>query len=239
MSQIDEKKSLSAIALIFLHLLPGIPILFLILLFANPVWGFGLDFSVSLYLAIAIGLIPVQLGIIYFYAKKEGIKFKEAIGFKTKMPFLKTIIWVVPLLAFAVAVLVIVPNLEKPLWFMFDWVPKWFRLSEATGPADNSSMASLISISGLLLSCIFGPFAEEIYFRGFLLPRMRNFGKWAPLINAVLFSLYHFFSPWENLTRILFLLPLVYAVWFKKNIRIGLWTHCLLNFVYGAVMLSL
>jgi len=29
----------------------------------------------------------------------------------------------------------------------------------------------------------------------------------------VLFSLYHFFTPWQNVGRILGLLPMVYAVW--------------------------
>jgi CAAX amino terminal protease family. len=191
---INEKKPLSAVSILLLHLLPGIPILLIALLCAHPVWGFGLDFSASLYTGIALGLIPVQLGIICCYAKKEKIKFKEAIGFKAKTGFIKTVLWVVPLLAFAVAVMVIVPDMEKPLWYMFGWVPDWFRLSEATGPADQSLTAELVSLAGLLFSCILGPLTEELYFRGFLLPRMQNWGRWAPLANAVLFSLYHFFS---------------------------------------------
>jgi hypothetical protein len=34
-----------------------------------------------------------------------------------------------------------------------------------------------------------------------LLPRISRFGGWAPLINTVLFSLYHFFTPWQLLGR--------------------------------------
>jgi membrane protease YdiL (CAAX protease family) len=70
---------------------------------------------------------------------------------------------------------------------------------------------------------------EELYFRGYLLPRIPASKQWAPLINVLLFSLYHFFSPWQNVTRIVALIPFVYAVAWKRNIRIGMWAHCLMN----------
>jgi hypothetical protein len=45
----------------------------------------------------------------------------------------------------------------------------------------------------------------------------------------VLFSIYHFFSPWQNLIRILALLPMTFIAQWKKNIFIGMWQHVLLN----------
>jgi hypothetical protein len=47
----------------------------------------------------------------------------------------------------------------------------------------------------------------------------------------VLFSLYHFFTPWQLVGRILVLLPMVYAVWWRRNIYIGMVVHCLGNTV--------
>ena len=73
---------------------------------------------------------------------------------------------------------------------------------------------------------IAGPVVEELYFRGYLLPRMPWSQGWTPLINALLFSLYHFFSPWQNITRIVAFIPLVYAVSWKRNIYLSLFTHC-------------
>jgi len=238
MNEISEKKALSVIAILLLHLLPGIPILLIALILANPKWGLGLDFAPAMYASVAFGLIPVQLGIIWFYAKKQEVKFKEVIGFTVKMPFFKTVLWVLPLLIFMVVILIVVRDMERSLWVTIGWMPDWFLFTEVADQTDESLMASIISIFGLLLSCIFGPLTEEIYFRGFLLPRMQKLAKWAPLINAILFSLYHFYSPWENITRIITLIPLAYAVWHNKNIRIGIWAHCLMNFVYGAIMLS-
>ena len=48
-------------------------------------------------------------------------------------------------------------------------------------------------------------------------------------INVLLFSAYHLFSPWQNATRIIGFAPLVYVVAWKRNIRIGMWAHCLTN----------
>ena len=42
----------------------------------------------------------------------------------------------------------------------------------------------------LLINVILGPVTEELYLRGYLLPRLYRFGIWAPLINISLFSLY-------------------------------------------------
>jgi membrane protease YdiL (CAAX protease family) len=90
----------------------------------------------------------------------------------------------------------------------------------------------------LLLSCISGPLVEELYFRGYLLPRMERYaGRWAPFLNTVLFSLYHFFSPWENLVRIAVSYPLVYTVWKKRDIRFGIWVHIIVNSVGGIIAL--
>ncbi|NQS91736.1 MAG: CPBP family intramembrane metalloprotease [Chloroflexi bacterium] len=37
------------------------------------------------------------------------------------------------------------------------------------------------------------PRGEELYFRGVLLPRLSQDGKWAPFVNAI----YHLYSPWR------------------------------------------
>jgi hypothetical protein len=45
-----------------------------------------------------------------------------------------------------------------------------------------------------LLNGVIGPVVEELYFRGFLLPRMEGLGRWAPLVNVTL-SRSVFFGP--------------------------------------------
>jgi membrane protease YdiL (CAAX protease family) len=78
---------------------------------------------------------------------------------------------------------------------------------------------------------------EEVYFRGFLLPRMNKLGKSAPLVNAALFSIYHLFSPWELISRVFGCAPFAYAVWHTKDIRISIAVHCSMNMIGCVIML--
>ncbi len=80
-----------------------------------------------------------------------------------------------------------------------------------------------------MLSGFVAPLVEEQYFRGFLLPRISRFGIWSVVLNSLLFTLYHTWTPWLGFTRFLMLLPMVYAVWRLRSIRIGIWIHVLLN----------
>lgn len=75
------------------------------------------------------------------------------------------------------------------------------------------------------------PITEELYFNGYMLPRLQRFKGFAPVIVTVIFSLYHFWSPWQNIRRIIGCLPYVYTVWKKENIYIGIIVHCLCNLV--------
>jgi membrane protease YdiL (CAAX protease family) len=61
------------------------------------------------------------------------------------------------------------------------------------------------------------------------LPRLSRFGSLAPLINVALFSLYHFFTPWQALTRILAVTPLAWVVMRKRNLYISIAAHLALN----------
>ena len=93
----------------------------------------------------------------------------------------------------------------------------------------SQKMLSASQMMGVLFNGIAGPMVEELYFRGYLLPRISRLKGWAPLLNVFLFSVYHFFTPWRNLERILALLPGIYIIQWKKNIYLGMIPHCLLN----------
>jgi membrane protease YdiL (CAAX protease family) len=113
----------------------------------------------------------------------------------------------------------------------FAWLPAWSFPS--TLPANLAqyppSVLLITFVVGLAFNGVAAPLVEELYFRGYLLPRIPSSRRWAPLINVLLFSLCHFFSPWQNLTRIVALIPLVYAVSWKRNIYLSIFTHCILN----------
>lgn len=231
MNKVNGIQQLGITSILAYHLLPGIPILLIALLFANPVWGFGLPIFLALMLAILFGLIPVQLGILAVTARRQGQRIRDIIGFREKMSVGTILLWAIPSFLLAGMIFTLIAKIEHPLWTIFDWVPEWFRVDRFSTEAVTDSMKYLILFLGISLNGLLGPFVEELYFRGFLLPRMTKLGAWAPLVNAVLFSVYHFFTPWENITRILALTPMLYTVWYKKNIVIGIVVHLTLNIV--------
>lgn len=226
----DKIEQLTIPQILSYHLSPGIPILIIATVLSNPLWGINLPFLLSLFLAIVFGLIPTEMLILLVTAKRQGKQIRAMISNTEKISIVQMIIWtLVPFLILGF-VFSVVPELEQPLWTVFNWVPDWFRISLETVKQQPAMIWPVIWL-GFIFNGFLGPIVEELYFRGFLLPRMKNLGKLAPLVNVVLFSLYHLFSPWENITRILSALPYVYAVWYKKNIHIGMIVHCSGNLI--------
>lgn len=226
----NDIKQISMLQVLLLHLLPGLPVLFVAFTLSNPFFGIRLPFVLSIYLSIAFGLIPSELLILRYVAKRNGKKIRDIISYTEKMSISKTILWVLPLLTVLGIAFSTIPELEKSLWTMFNWIPGWFRIDVGI-IRERPILVWLTIVLAFIFNGLLGPIIEEIYFRGFLLPRMNKLGKLAPFINVFLFSLYHFFSPWENITRILGTLPYVYAVWYKKNLYVGIIVHCLGNLI--------
>jgi len=238
---------------ILLHLLPGLIILGSILIFSHPYFSrvLGIDGRLSpvlgYLLGLLFGLLPAQLGILLFAGRNETGKytFWKIIRYTEKSQ-LKEYFFFVPILIlyFLVLFVVIAPIIQPYIIkTFFSWWPEKYNfqllLQNPSTLAGYRGVNFLILVY-ILLSCILGPFVEELYFRGYLLPRMEGYaGKWAPFLNTVLFSFYHFFSPWENLIRIAASYPLIYLVWKKKDIRFGILVHILINSFGGIAALFL
>ena len=88
----DRELSLSII--IILGLAPGVIILLLAFVFSSPLFGINFSIFLSLMLAIILGLIPVELGIMKFFAWETNRKLKDIILFKEKTP-LKKLLFIV------------------------------------------------------------------------------------------------------------------------------------------------
>jgi len=113
------------------------------------------------------------------------------------------------------------------------WLPPWFTVQDFQNYSREIIVLTLVV--NLVVNGFLAPFFEEFYFRGYLLPRMAVWGKWAFVCNALLFSLYHFWQPNVYLTLILSLLPMTWLVWKTRDLRLAILTHCLLNIV-GALL---
>jgi membrane protease YdiL (CAAX protease family) len=91
-----------------------------------------------------------------------------------------------------------VPGFVPPAW----WGAASNPTVKVTGAADvfpdvtlrgNFGFALLYTVIGL----VFNILGEELYYRGYLLPRMRGaFGRWDWVANGVLFTLKHVYQRW-------------------------------------------
>jgi membrane protease YdiL (CAAX protease family) len=231
----NERRDLPLWWAISLHLLPGIFItLFYVL--TRPVFHrANVPAAAAIYLAILVVLVPLELGFLLYLGKRRNGRISLAGIVQNVEPTpLAQMLWLVPvLLIWSIAVFQVlgVPLDQLVTRRLLFWLPDLFQPTAFAMNLTGYSRGVLLAAwtGAWLLNGIAGPVVEEYYFRGYLLPRMGALGRWAPLVNVLLFSLYHLFSPWQNVSRILALLPLVYAVWWKRNIRISMWTHCLLN----------
>ena len=81
-----------------------------------------------------------------------------------------------------------------------------------------------LAVTGVVL-----PWVEELYFRGFLMPRLSRFGWWTPLLGGLFFGLYHIWQLYSFPTLLLLGTALAYVVWWKRDIRTSISLHVVAN----------
>ena len=223
-------EQLSVPKLIALHVVPGALVTVAFVAFAPLVKAAGFPPIAGLLGAILLVLVPVELGIVLRTVRRDGgaaaLPYRQRLG-------LRQWFWLLPVLIVAAFVGFGVHRLAEP-WLiahLSGWLPQWFVAPIPLGGInDYSGWSWIVTLCAFfLLNGVIGPVVEELYFRGFLLPRMERLGRWAPLVNASLFSIYHFWSPWQLVARILGIGPTVYAVRWKRNVYLGMAVHCSLN----------
>ena len=180
-------------------------------------------------LANVFVLIPIQLGYLYYLAKKQhnpGWSLEGIVVYNRPVSWFRYFIWVpVILLPTAVIFLALDPfsgRLETLLVGVSVFAK--YQMTEAV------DVAWIVLIAHITLSGILVPITEELYFRGYLLPRMpREFGRFKPVAHSLLFSVYHFDTPWLIPVRTLGMLPLIYTTVYTRSVRPAIFAHCLVN----------
>jgi len=189
------------------------------------------------YICATLILFPIEIGVVLNASKKEygSYSLKSAFTNYNKMSWWKIFIYGSFLFAFAGIMSVTVAPLENNLFAsisnkLTQSMPVYFNWN-------NTEYFKHYSKDILLLTCVFyfifnvivGPIVEELFFRGYLTSKISRYGNIAPIIITILFSLYHFWLPFNNLFRISAFLPAALIAWRKKNIYISIVFHCLCN----------
>jgi uncharacterized protein len=180
-------------ALLALFLVPGALMTLAFVVLAPIVESAGFPPLAALLLAILLVLIPIELGIVLRAGRGHDQRIWSVVPYRRPLP-LRDWAWLVPVLVvlafvgFGVSMAVESAVIDA----LFGWLPEWFvRPVDADTVSDFSREAWLVTLAAfLVLNGVLGPVVEELYFRGYLLPRMEWMGRWAPLVNVSLFSLY-------------------------------------------------
>jgi membrane protease YdiL (CAAX protease family) len=122
----------------------------------------------------------------------------------------------------------------------FTWLPDAILQMSVVEGGETIGTGTLI----VLLACFFlfnglvGPVVEELYFRGHLLPRIDRFKAGAPIINAVLFSLYHLWTPWRWPSILIGYLPISWLAWRKRSVWLPMTAHIIVNNIFILLVLA-
>jgi membrane protease YdiL (CAAX protease family) len=183
--------------------------------------------------------IILELGYLLYQARKHGGSLKDVINYREPVPWWMYVVFPLLILVWGILVTALISPVDNLLLNrVFSWLPDWYALRNLLEIKTQVSHQSILItfICALILNVFIGPIVEELYFRGHLLPRLAHFGSWAPLLNVLLFSFYHFWTPWQFFSRVFLLVPLFYVVWWKKNIYLGMIAHWLVNLVGTTVL---
>lgn len=225
-----EQHSIGKSAL--LHLLPAMIWIIFYIPLARLASEYGIPSMLVMLITVALILVSFEVGYLYYQGKKKNGTFslQGIVLYREKMPWWQYIIFTVPIVCWAISVFLIGETITE---FMstkvFYWLPDWYWLSRGNVEQNALAIEITMAVLTLIIFGVVGVVAEELYFRGYLLPRLSKLGTWAPLFNVVLFILYHFWQPYMLAVGIIGMLPLVYIVWWKRNVYLGIIAHCVMN----------
>ncbi|MEV4239172.1 lysostaphin resistance A-like protein [Nocardia sp. NPDC050408] len=218
---------------IVLHLVPGALIVAAYLLIGEPfVTVIGYPAFAGWAVALCLVLIPLQVGLLWLGHTHNGHFSMHGVLHYTDKPVPrgKLVAMVIPLILWMMALGFALAPLNN---FVFEFL-SWLPYADTGGSGNNTyldldgySHSTLLTtmVICLPLTGISLPLIEELYFRGFLLPRIAHLGSWAPVLSTVLFALYHFWSPWVFVSRVIFTFPGYWLAWRHKDIRLSIGMH--------------
>lgn len=220
---------------VLLHLFPGAALVAIYLLLAPLVIRFGLPPLLTSCVLALVVMAPLEVG----HLLRLGRRMTGVWTIRGPVTFTKPMApWRYALIVPAViAITILAYALSQPAdrWFhtqIMPFLPAWFdyfSLDQYRRLAPGVLAATLIA--RFLADIVVVSAAEELYFRGYLMPRIPGPAWLAPIASAILFAIYHFWQPYNWPSIACFTLPMILAVWWTKDVRISIASHILLNFI--------
>ncbi|MBO3750711.1 CPBP family intramembrane metalloprotease [Streptosporangiaceae bacterium NEAU-GS5] len=222
-------------AAIALHLFPGAALLAFYLIAAPALDRAGLPPVWGLLGGIFLVTVPLLLGTLVRARRREASGQSMSAFLGLGRPSFR-----VAVVALAVSVLAsgAVAWAEPAVRHAaFGWLPPWWT----AGTGALSTVGPVVRVTTIVLwtagAVVVGPIVEELYFRGWLLPRMPGGRGVAWVSGSALFAVYHLWQPYAWLTVVAVTLPLAWAR-SKSGTTATILVHCAMNALAFAALLA-
>ena len=216
-----------------LHVLPGALTTAAFLVLKPLLDGSGYPPLLAFLLAVLLVDLPILLGVMLVEGKKLNGRYslEGVVLYREKVPWKTFALVFVGAFVVVYALMMLVAPLSALLTeSVFSWLPDWMFLEEQTQYQAYAKNVLLVPLAlQLVLTGVALPWVEELYFRGYLLPRLARYGKWAPLLGGLFFGLYHVWQLFGFPTVFLLGVALGYVVWWKRDVRISIGLHVFAN----------
>jgi membrane protease YdiL (CAAX protease family) len=239
----DSDGRISGPTLLALHLAPGVLFALFFFILSRILIRSGYTAYLALIISIPVFLVPMEIGVMLWWKRRfarsgsseEVIVYRRTGTVADYVLFPALLFLCVLVLSFAFG------RISEYLGTVLPpWLPGWATQEALVDglrhcPPGQQSVALLLAIP---FSGFAAPIVEELYFRGFLLPRMEHLRWAAPVMSSLLFALYHFYFPGNVLLVFLCFLPISYVVRSRRNVTISIITHSVIN-LWGVAQLYL
>jgi membrane protease YdiL (CAAX protease family) len=216
-----------------LHVAPGVFVTAAFLILRPILDPTGSPPLLAFLLAILLVDIPFMLGVMFSEGKKlngrfslEGVvRYRQKVSWKTF-----ALVFVGAFVVVYLLIVLVTPVSNLLAENLFSWLPDWLFLEEETQyEAYAKGIVVAVFALQLVLTGVVLPWVEELYFRGYLLPRISRYEKWAPLVGGLFFGLYHVWQLYGFVTVFLLGTVLGYVVWWKRDVRLSISLHLVAN----------
>lgn len=230
---------------IFLHLFPGIILVIFYSLTAPIAVSCGFPSMFAFILTMICTSLPFELGYLLYQGEKINGEFslKGLFDFKNKLSLDEYLVLVPTLVIWGAVCLGFIGLVIDPIIInkLFFFLPEWFNINDIIYNAPKYSNTTLIItfILSFIVLGIITPLIEELYFRGYLLPRIAQYESTSPLISTLLYCIYHFHTPWQLFSNLLFYFPITYLVWKRNDLKLAIYIRIILGIGLSLSMIPL
>ena len=218
-----------------LHLFPGAVLVMFYLLLAPLGMKMGLPPLLTSCALAVIVLAPLEIGHLLLIARRGGgrLSLRGAVDMPPPMKIWRYIAITLGLVAVSIAMYAF--SLPADRWFgrqISGLLPAWYDYArlDAYRHLGAGVLAWVLALR-FAADVVVVPAAEELYFRGYLLPRIPGPAWLAPLASGALFAVYHFWQPYNWPSIFCLTPPMTVAVWRTRDVRLSIATHVTMNLI--------